>query len=72
VTVEVKRIAFYMLEPEPEPGAAPGSPEPPAGAAEPMSPAGGGDAGAAFLPPQAPASSAEARIAITNEVFFMV
>jgi hypothetical protein len=60
--------AIYIAEPEPEPAAG-GSPEPAAGG---VSAAGGGDAGAAFLPPHAPASSAEARIAQTNDVFFMI
>jgi hypothetical protein len=67
--------AAYCAEPEPEPEPAPGafmSPEPAPGAFM-SEPAAGGVIGAAasFFLPHAPASSAEATIAITNEVFFM-
>src|SRR6185436_2450823 len=70
VRLPVSDVATQPPEPEPEPAPEPMSPEPAAGgSAEPA--AGGVGAAASFFLPQAPASSAETRMAITNDVFFI-
>src|SRR6185436_8990257 len=70
VRLPVSDVATQPPEPEPEPAPEPMSPEPAAGGS--AEPAGGGFGSAAsFFLPQAPASSADTRIAITNDVFFI-